>query len=161
MPCPLLCDPEPLPTAETAYLHRACLVMMSLPSARFRVATCSCIPIVCLSSGLRRLSCTYVRIASSLHVARLWVAAQCLNLPPLFSFRKRQTSQGYQPHMAHQVVISLHTSSRIKAGRVNSVGVGERVLKAGTRVRDSPCSHCWVCPTRTPSCTIVTYMQRT
>jgi hypothetical protein len=86
MPCPLLCDPEPLPTAETAYLHRACLVMMSLPSARFRVATCSCIPIVCLSSGLRRLSCTYVRIASSLHVARLWVAAQCLNLPPLFSF---------------------------------------------------------------------------
>jgi len=83
------------------------------------------------------------------------------SLPPLFSFRKRQTSQGYQPHMAHQVVISLHTSSRIKAGRGNSVGVGERVLKAGTRVRDSPCSHCWVCPTRTPSCTIVTYMQRT
>ena len=57
-----------------------------------------------------------------------------LPTPPLFSFRKWQYSQGYQPNIAYQVTLRLSMPPCIKAGQVEPVGVkGYRKRAKGQR----------------------------
>jgi hypothetical protein len=61
--------------------------------------------------------------------------------PPLFLFRKGQTSHGYQSAMAYIIAVALSTlSHRIEPGW--TIKWQERIPKADKRVRDNFCSYC-------------------
>jgi hypothetical protein len=54
--------------------------------------------------------------------------------------RKEEPSHWYQSVLAYEVPIRLGSSSTIELDKVAQLG--ERDAKAGSVVRDSPCSHC-------------------
>jgi hypothetical protein len=77
---------------------------------------------------------------------------------PLFLFRKGQTSQGYQPNVAHQVSLRLGTSSHIKAGRGNQArGQGTQKQAKASEIVPAPSVRS---PTKTPHHTTITDILR-
>lgn len=78
--------------------------------------------------------------------------------PPLFPFRKRQISQGYQPDMAYQLALRLGTSLYVNIKRGNLIWENWSPKQAKAEISPT-CTHCQEIQ-RKPSYTTVTCLKR-